>query len=66
MKILPDLIFSLEIIPQIVDLAVDSNKLMVFPKNGVMERKIDLSFAYLVSAEGVLFNILTPCSSIKD
>jgi hypothetical protein len=66
MKILPDLIFSLEIVPQIVDLALDCNKLLVFSKNGALERNIDLSFAYLVSAEGVLFNILTPCSSIQD
>ena len=48
-----------------IDLVVDSNKLMVFAKNGMLERYIDISFAYLVSAHGVLFNIVSACSSAK-
>ena len=66
MDVLPNHIFRLEKIPQIVDLAVDSNKLLVFPDNGALERNIDLSFAYLISAQGLLFNILSPGSSLKD
>jgi hypothetical protein len=48
MDILPKFIFSLEKIPEIIDLALNSNKLMIFPDNGVLERIIDFSFAYLV------------------
>ena len=66
MDILPNLIFRLEKIPQIVDLAVDSNNLLVLSEHGVLERNIDLSFSYLISAQGLLFNILSPCSVFKD
>ena len=50
MDILANHVYSLESIPQIIDLVVDSNKLMVFDKNGMLERYIDISLAYLVSA----------------
>lgn len=50
MDILTNLEFSLDSIPQMIDLVVDSNKLMVFAKNGILERYIDISLAYLVSA----------------
>jgi hypothetical protein len=65
MDILANLVYSLESIPQIIDLVVDSNKLMIFAKNGMMERFIDISLAYLVSAHGVLFNIVSAYSSTK-
>ena len=65
MDILANLVYSLERIPQIIDLVVDSNKLMVFDKNGMLERYIDISLAYLVSAQDVLFSIVSACSSTK-
>jgi hypothetical protein len=65
MDILANLVYSLERIPQIIDLVVDSNKLMVFDKNGMLERYIDISLAYLVSAQDVLFSIVSAYSSTK-
>jgi hypothetical protein len=65
MDILANLEFSFESIPQIIDLVVDSNKLLIFAKNGMLERFIDISLAYLVSAQGVLFSIVSACSSTK-
>jgi len=63
MDILPFIVYSLESIPQIIDIVVDANKLMIFSKNGLLEKYIDLSFAYIVSAQGVLFSIVAPCST---
>ena len=63
MDILPFFVYSLESIPQIVDIVVEANKLMIFSKNGLLEKYIDLSFAYIVSAQGALFSIVAPCST---
>ena len=65
MDILANLVYSLESNPQMIDLVVDSNKLMIFSKNGNLERYIDISLAYLVSAQGVPFSLVSASSSAK-